>query len=180
MPQGPEAALIHWLNRPWGSFLDALMFAASAIGDWGIVWWAVIIALALLSGPEGRRLALWLTLAIVLSFAIDQAIKVFSFRPRPYMLFPDLIQMGHMWADSSLPSGHASSSMAATIVLLRHDRVAGLAAAIYMLLSAVSRPHFAMHWPTDVLVGFLTGTVAGLLTLLIRRWATRRSRRQAS
>lgn len=170
---GTEANIIQWLNQPWGRMADALMFAASAIGEWGVVWWGVCAALALLGGTQGRRMALFIAAAIILSVAIDALIKTAWFRPRPYMVLQDIRQIGRLWADSSLPSGHASSSAAATIILARFDRRAGIAAAIYTLLSCFSRPYLGMHWPSDVLGGLGTGIVAALLVLGIGRLIAR-------
>lgn len=114
--------------------------------------------------------------AILLSFSLKYAFD----RPRP-----DLVPHESYVYTRSFPSGH--SMMAATVYLTigvmltqiqpRHRvRVYIISLCVLTtLLVSVSRVYLGVHWPSDVLAGWLAGAVWAAICYLLATWRRRRS-----
>lgn len=92
---------------------------------------------------------------IALTFAIKYAIN----RPRPYITYP-LLDNQKTETDPSFPSGHTSTSFAlATSLSLAYPKWYVIAPSYtYASLTAYSRLHLGVHYPSDVLVGAVIGS----------------------
>lgn len=100
-------------------------------------------------------------------------------RPRP-----DLVPQGSIVMTTSFPSGH--SMMAAVVYLTlgvliarvlpqRRLKIYVLSVAIFVtLLVGISRVYLGVHWPTDVLAGWLVGAAWATACLLVARLLARR------
>lgn len=116
----------------------------------------------------GLRHRAWLPpVALALAEALTEPAKYLVRRPRPEPWFG--LHAPESW---SFPSGHSLDSMlcylacgAALLPLLgsRGERVALMAICIAMpLLIGTSRIYLGVHWPTDVLTGWVAGACAAL------------------
>lgn len=150
------------LQRPW---LDAILTTATWLGSI-IVLLPVALALAWRyrrRGPPGA--ALLLPIAVGGAWLLSHAGKLLVVRPRPD-LYPALISMP---ADLSFPSAHTLqiTAFAFAWVLAAGSRPgwAGIiAAALIILVVALSRLYLQVHFPSDVVIGMIAGTawVVGL------------------
>ena len=114
----------------------------------------------------------WLGVAAVftLCYAIDGPLvnwlKTALDFPRPPAVLPpeSLHVIGKPEYRHSLPSGHAVFALTVAVslwpILHRYGRI-GLA--IFVLWVGISRVSLGVHFPADVLAGFLTGLVVVLL-----------------
>jgi membrane-associated phospholipid phosphatase len=148
---------IHGLANP---ALDRLFWLSHHMGTFR--FWAVIASLAILwSWKRGDRAAaaLWLGLGLS-TWALIEGIKPLVARARPD-LWPRIIPE----ADFSFPSGHALASatlfplLAWSVARARPDRARqayALAIALALFVS-FGRLYLGVHWPTDVLAGWLIG-----------------------
>ncbi|MET7453071.1 phosphatase PAP2 family protein [Streptomyces sp. NPDC005574] len=106
--------------------------------------------------------ALWLAATCALATLLQQGLKAAVDRPRP--VWPDPVDSAHYTA---FPSGHA---LTATVVcglllwLLHHHRAGrtlwrtALAAAVLSVLGVgLTRVWLGVHWPSDVVGGWLLG-----------------------
>jgi membrane-associated phospholipid phosphatase len=142
--------------------LDRGMTALSRAADRSVLWMGTAGAMALTRGPRGRRAAgAGLASVAVTSAAVNLVAKPLARRRRPDRLAVGVPAGRHvtMPTSRSLPSGHAASAAAfATGVghVLHRD-----GAALRVLAAAVgySRIHTGVHFPGDVVVGSLLGTV---------------------
>jgi membrane-associated phospholipid phosphatase len=107
-------------------------------------------------------LALWLVVVCALGTVLQQALKAAVGRARP--VWPDPVDSAHY---AAFPSGHA---MTATVVcglllwlLRRHGagpvvwRTAVTVAAVSVAGAGLTRIWLGVHWPSDVLGGWLLG-----------------------
>jgi undecaprenyl-diphosphatase len=126
-----------------------------------------------------RTLALHLLVVLVGSSLLNFSLKFLYDRPRP-----DLWERRGQYQFASYPSGHAISSVAVllTIALLLH-RYKGwkwpyFAAATILGFSLYSRLYLGVHWPSDVIAGYIMGTVwlaASMMAFTERRWSGARN-----
>ncbi len=156
-------ALRHADGVPIGSarFASAVR-DVTALGGATVLTLAVAIAAAVLASTGRWRAALLTIAATGIGCWANGAIKHVVARARPDLV-PHLMQE----TSSSFPSGHAAHSAVVylTIALLvlpmttrRATRrvVIGAAVAIVALVGA-SRVYLGVHWPSDVIAGWLFG-----------------------
>ena len=121
------------------------------------------------------RMSLFVLLAIAGGSLFNSLLKEFLERPRP-----DLVPHSTAAAMSSFPSGHAMMSAVAFLTLgaLLAHASGKLSIKLYILgwsllltlLVGVSRVYLGVHWPTDIIAGWIAGGVWALLSLLASRW----------
>ncbi|MDO5640534.1 MAG: phosphatase PAP2 family protein [Neisseria sp.] len=167
-----EQPLMLWIHHHVG---EAFMPVAVALHYVGKTAVATAIALLFaawhyLRGHRSR--AVFVLLGAALPAAVMFAAKQFFNRPRPE-LWPRIIEE----TNASFPSGHSTFGAAlATVFVLVYwhspRRRPIIAAAItFALLMGFSRIVLGVHYPTDVLVGWITGTsiVIGLYIVMYSR-----------
>ncbi|MFH1086306.1 MAG: phosphatase PAP2 family protein [Chloroflexota bacterium] len=145
--------IVRWVQG-WGNWLAWPMRAASALGQ--IEFYLLLMPLIYWCSDErlGRRLAI----ILLLSAALNAALKIAFHEPRPYWLAPGLT----VWRGETsfgLPSGHAQNAVALWGLLAASlkRRGVGLALVALIVLIGLSRLYLGVHLPGDVLGGWLLG-----------------------
>ena len=145
----------------------------SLLGKGGI--FLIILSIALIMFRKTRRYgtAMLLGLAIGALF-VNVFLKVAVARPRPYadpegFFYPLWVMMGqHVESDMSFPSGHTNAAFAAMVpVFILGNKKTSWLALVFGVLMGISRIYLVVHYPTDVIAGLITGTIAGIIGTLI-------------
>ena len=134
--------------------ITSLMLAASWIGD-TVGRIAIIIAATALLLWRGRRSrAQWLALVMAGGTLLNLGLKQIFAAPRPDLL-PHL-DIVHSY---SFPSGHAAGNMMlfGALAMLAGRRGGYVLAFMAIALIGVSRVWLGVHWPSDVLAGWVEG-----------------------
>src|SRR4051794_36521751 len=149
------------LGPPWLEEMGRDFTALGGIGVIGIVTVVTTLYLAL-----ARR---WSTLSLFLivvagGLFFNQILKAGFNRPRP-----DLVPHGMVVYQASFPSGHAMLSasvyltLGALLARLQKQRSQAIlimsTAILVTVLVGISRIYLAVHWPSDVLAGWVAGAL---------------------
>jgi membrane-associated phospholipid phosphatase len=166
-----DRVLLEWFHAHATPGRDVLMVWASRIG----VWWGVVPAsVAFFLWLAARRWtaqALFFALSMIGAGLLNTASKQLFGRPRP-TLWPSIAPAQSF----SFPSGHTMGSMALATSLAvlawptrwRWPAIVLGAAAVLAISS--SRLYLGVHYPSDVLAGWMASLawVLGLKQLLLR------------
>lgn len=146
--------ILELVNLSYHNFvLDNLALLVSNLGI--IYFWIVIsIVIYLFGNEKGKVVAKRMIVILLLTTILTQLIKYLIMRPRPYTELSNLILLD-LGTDSSFPSGHTSTSTAMAYLLSKEYK-----RWIFMLIPVVvafSRLYIGVHYPSDILGGFLIG-----------------------
>lgn len=123
----------------------------------------VVLVAAWLLWQRRRRAALIIMTVPIFAGMTNSLLKEAFGRARPDIV-PHLDQIGNL----AYPSGHASNAMAffllaALILAGKHRRLWCSAAILLALVIGASRLALGVHWPSDVIGGWLWGTAFALI-----------------
>lgn len=148
--------------------LDRVMYAASELGDWSLIWHLLGTGQALLPGRDPMSAVRLSAILGVESVLVNGVVKSFFRRVRP--VWEDERPRPHRLRQprtSSFPSGHASSAFTAATVLAAGDPLWPLYYGVAVVVAS-SRVFVRIHHPSDVVAGALLGV--GLGTVARHVW----------
>lgn len=171
---------------PFGPlWLEEMARDYTALGGMGIV--VLVSGVTCLYMALSRRWTmLWLILAVVVgSLLLNLLLKAGFDRPRP-----DLVPRGMVVYHASFPSGHAMTAASVYLTLgallariqrYRFQAVLIMGTAILVtILVGISRVYLAVHWPSDVVAGWVAGTIWASSCSLIAWKLRQRHRRRVA
>lgn len=136
-------------------------------------WFWLVLALVLMIPRKTRRVGFAALLSVGIGALITNVcLKNIVARPRPYDACAAIIPLVKKLSDYSFPSGHTCASFASAFIYFRMlPRKYGITAMILAVLISFSRLYLGVHYPTDVLGGFLVGLAASILAVaLVKRY----------
>lgn len=149
-------------------WLEESMRDLTALGGFTVLTLLTAVAVAAFALHRKRLQALVMAATVIAAQASTELLKSFYDRPRP-----DLVPHGSIVYSQSFPSGHSTVSAAAYLTLAAliaslETRTATKAlafaiAAPLVVMIGFSRVYLGVHWPTDVLGGWVLGSVWALL-----------------
>ena len=156
-------ALLNWIQQFSNEFLDVFFKVFTRLSDYGEMW--IVICLILVLFKKTRKAGFLGLLALLIeAILVMFVLKPMFNRPRPYITYnvPILIPTP---SGSSFPSGHSAASFAVAFMLYFKNvpfkkTIMGLAA-----LMAYSRLYLYVHYPSDIVGGFLIALAIVLLLL---------------
>lgn len=166
-----DRAVLLFIRQNWASpGLDAFMNIATDIGSVLVVSAATFALLLLLIHRRAYAHGLWVAFSMTGVGLITIILKSIFARERPY-------QVGEIAKEISFsfPSGHSigSAALATTaVVLLWHTKWRTLAlvlGTLYLVFVGFSRMYVGVHYPTDVVIGWLIGIAWVVVTFWVFR-----------
>lgn len=159
-----DYAVLAWINDVFG---NSKLFAiiSRLVSFIGSKWGMIALVVILLSIKKTRKIGLYVMIAGGVSWFInDFIIKDIIKRDRPFVTYEELRNMcglaGEELPDGySMPSGHSVTSMAVAVAIMFFSRKWGGVAIGASVLIGFSRLGLCVHYPTDVLLGWIVGAV---------------------
>ena len=164
---------IHRLYDLAGGIMTPFMSFVSLLGMGGI--FLILLSLCLLLLKKTRRFGTAMIIGLALgALFVNLFLKVVIARPRPYtdmegFYYPLWLMVGqHTESDMCFPSGHTNAAFAAMVpVFILGNKKSSWLALLFGILMGISRIYLVVHYPTDVVGGFITGTIAGMIGTLV-------------
>lgn len=128
----------------------------SRLGD-GVFWYLWMVALPLFTGQAGLVVTLQMVAAGLVGLQLYRAIKDMTHRVRPYVASRLIFKGASPLDRFSFPSGHTLHAVCFTTLVVTAFPVTGWVLIPFAVLVALSRPVLGLHYPSDVLVGAVTG-----------------------
>jgi undecaprenyl-diphosphatase len=184
--QAFDNAILRWMGTHGAPWLDTAALEVTALGARVVVYMVVLVASVFLWQSRHHYSAALLWVAVIGSGLVNTVLKLTFNRPRPDV-FPWRTQ--HVGL-ASFPSGHAMTSivvygtLAFLIARLAPTRwlrrLVWIVAVLVIVLVGLSRLYLGVHYPSDVLAGFVIGgawaITCGLGMEAVRYFRTRRPR----
>ncbi len=145
-------------------WLDPVVLFLTSLGNGGAVW--IVLTACFLIWKKYQRTGMDMAFALLLGALITNVLlKNLVMRPRPYTMIPELHALVTA-SDWSFPSGHSTSSIAASFVMYRElPRSMGLPALILAVVICLSRLYVGVHYPSDVLCGAAVGLLSAVCVM---------------
>lgn len=164
-----ELPVLNWIAENLHcAWLDVIMPIYTQLGSGFIL---IALAIVLLIIPKTRKTGCMLAGAYILGGLFGNLIlKNLFARTRPYDLENALFTINQLLvpalSDFSFPSGHTLiCAEAASVLMFRARKPWGWIAVVCTVLIMFSRLYLYVHYPSDVLVGAILGTLFGWISV---------------
>lgn len=154
-----DLPVMNFVTRIRSDSLTSIFTWITKFGNTVTVIFLLLIAAALLWKYNKKVESLWLILNCAISGSVNYLIKFLFERPRPSITH--LVSATHF----SFPSGHAMISilMYGTLIIILAPyarlniwiKIAQFILAILIILIGISRVYLGVHYPSDILAGYL-------------------------
>ena len=157
-----EFSILYALQEIHNPVLDQIMLFITSLGDEGWFWLA--IGVVCLVFKKHRKMGLQLLLSMLGTFILGNLIiKNLVARPRPCDIDAVVdILLSTRPHGHSFPSGHSINSMVAAVALFLNNKKIGIPSIIIATLIGFSRLYLFVHFPTDVLAGFVIAVLVAI------------------
>ena len=115
-----------------------------------------------------RRTGAGLFILLLFSAYLNAVAKVIANQPRPFHYDPRVQPLGHA-GGGGLPSGHTQNAVAIWGYLaVKYGKSIGWVIAVFLMIGIpLSRIYLGVHFPTDLLGGYVLGTLVLVLFLRV-------------
>ena len=156
-----EFSILYALQEIHNPVLDAIMLFITSLGDDGLFW--IAIGVICLVFKKHRKMGLQLLISMLCTFILGNLIiKNLVARPRPCDIDAAVTLLLSRPHGHSFPSGHSINSMVAAVALFLNNKKIGIPAVIIATLIGFSRLYLFVHFPTDVLAGFVIAILVAI------------------
>lgn len=173
-----EIQILHWFETLHNPITNPIFYVITTLGNAGWFWIVLAVLMLTVLPKKYKKAGLTMAIALILSLIFCNGImKHLWARPRAFWVvgqnfvvgneFENLYGIFNSIHDYSFPSGHSSASFAAAVSIFMWRKKEGSASLVLAALIAFSRLYFTVHYPTDVLVGTITGALYGVAAYFI-------------
>jgi membrane-associated phospholipid phosphatase len=158
--------IIQWIQS-LGAWLTLIMKFFSFLGNTEFYLLVAPAILWCIDAQLGLRMGLFL----MINGMLNTALKVAFHGPRPYWYSNKVTVFGDAENSFGVPSGHAQNGVVVwgTLAERIKHRLAWIIAILVMFMIGISRIYLAVHFPHDVLLGWLFGAIMLWLFLRLER-----------
>jgi len=180
-----DRSILLWFRNPnditdpiGPQWLETVVRDITALGGFLVLGMLSLFVVGYLWLKKQHKMAVFVGASVFTGIAINTLLKELITRPRP-----DIISHGTGAALSSFPSGH---TMMSTVVFLTLGALLSLAtndrkikfyilfwSILLPLLVGLSRLYLGVHWPTDIIAGWIAGATWALICVLLGQWFIR-------
>ena len=170
-----EQALVWIAQHVRSGLLDPFMKLYTRLGDAGLLF--IVLGLVLLLFKSTRKAGFSALCAMLIGLVVvNLTIKPLIARERPWLVIENFVNLVPEKDPNSFPSGHTNAAFAFALALCmtapkRWMKITAVCMAVVM---GLSRLYVGVHFPSDVLVGALVGSLCGLAGVWVARMAWER------
>ena len=159
----------HLINSSQVSYLNPVMVFLSKYGREYV--WIPVTAALFIAGGKYRRASVILTSAFILAIILGELSKYSVAEPRPFLVLSNYHLLVPKPHDYSYPSGHALIvGVGAITLLLTLPYYISVPLTIEALLVSYSRVYVGVHWPLDVLAGWILAAAISFTALKLENF----------
>lgn len=145
------------------ALLDPFMKLYTQMGNTGMLF--IVLGILMLFFKRTRKAGLSALCAMLIGLiVVNFTIKPLVSRPRPWLVIENFVNLVEEHDPNSFPSGHTNAAFAFALAVCmsaprRWMKVTAVCMAVVM---GLSRLYVGVHFPSDVLMGAVIGSLCGL------------------
>jgi undecaprenyl-diphosphatase len=156
--------IFQYLNNSAASsdfFAQVVIFFATEFG-WFLIGGLLVYLFMHKDKTKGVRDVTVVISAAILAWIAAESIKLSFPEPRPFSILQNAHALIRPEDLQTFPSGHATFFSALAVALYFYHRRLGVLYALSAFLIGIARIAAGVHWPLDILVGYILGGFIGI------------------
>lgn len=159
---GIQWVILHEIQSIQAQPINDIAVLLSFLGNYSTYMYLTALVMWWYGQQQGQKVAL----LMFLTMGFTDLIKTMVHSTRPIGVPGILSKYTESAAGASFPSGHAMVSTVYYVTIARYVRRIGRILLLFMPLAiGLSRLYLGVHWPIDVLAGWVIGTTIAFLPL---------------
>lgn len=132
-----------------------------------IIYGLLMVIQWFIGGDDGKKVSMEEFFAAVIALSANFIISRFYFEPRPFVTHKVNLLVKHP-SDASFPSDHLSGGSAIAFTQLKGNKLIGAVMMMLTILLLIARVYVGVHYPVDVVAGFVIGFLSSKLVKYLK------------